>query len=93
MALTVWVGLTLVAEKQARASDRLERLMKGAAGRPANTALLRKQDRIQDPVARAAGRTTRSPSESPLATSVTVSLAMPNVTSVSTASPSFSTWT
>src|SRR5256886_920749 len=40
-------------------------------------------------VTRDCGRTTRSPSASPLATSVTVSFAMPKVTSVSTASPSF----
>src|SRR5256886_14052251 len=40
-------------------------------------------------VARAAGSTARSPSATPLTTSVVVSLAMPNTTSVSTASPSF----
>src|SRR2546430_2025920 len=40
-------------------------------------------------VARAAGSTARSPSATPLMTSVVVSFAMPNTTSVSTASPSF----
>src|SRR5438105_8240279 len=40
-------------------------------------------------VARAAGRTARSPSATPLITSVVVSFEMPNTTSVSTASPSF----
>src|SRR5437879_6219011 len=40
-------------------------------------------------VARAAGRTARSPSATPLITSVVVSFAMPNTTSVSTASPPF----
>src|SRR5205085_504099 len=41
-------------------------------------------------VARAAGSTARSPSATPLITSVVVSFEMPNTTSVSTASPSFS---
>src|SRR5438128_483020 len=40
-------------------------------------------------VARAAGSTARSPSATPLITSVVVSFAMPNTTSVSTASPPF----
>ena len=44
-------------------------------------------------VVRDCGNTTRSPSARPAVTSVTVSFAMPKVTSVSTASPSFRTWT
>jgi tight adherence protein C len=55
MALAVWGGLTAVAEKQARASDRLDRLMKGAAERRGGPSpLMRRQDRIQELVSRAA---------------------------------------
>ncbi|MBX6312796.1 MAG: type II secretion system F family protein [Isosphaeraceae bacterium] len=54
MALAVWGGLSALAEKKARAADRLERLLQGAAGRKAANALLRRQDRIQSIVAKAA---------------------------------------
>ena len=42
------------AEHQARASDRLDRLMKGATRREGDSSLLRQQDRIQALVAKAA---------------------------------------
>jgi tight adherence protein C len=54
MALGVWGGLSLVAERRARAADRLVRLLKATASRPRSDALLRRQDRIQSLVARAA---------------------------------------
>src|SRR6266571_2894914 len=54
MALSVWVGLTAAAEKQARASDRLDRLIKGTGRRAGPSPLMRRQDRIQELVARAA---------------------------------------
>jgi tight adherence protein C len=55
IALIVWVSLTAFAEKQSRAADRLERLLKQGNLRPANpAALLRQQDRIQAMVAKAA---------------------------------------
>lgn len=54
MALVVWVGLSAMAGKGARAGERLDRLMKGAARRPGPSALMRRQDRIQELVARAA---------------------------------------
>lgn len=55
MALAVWGVLTAVAEKQSRASDRLDRLIKGAAERRGGPSpLMRRQDRIQELVNRAA---------------------------------------
>lgn len=55
MALVVWGVLSAIAEKQSRASDRLDRLIKGAAGRRTGSSLLmRRQDRIQELVNRAA---------------------------------------
>lgn len=54
ITLIVWVGLTAFAEKRAAADDRLDRLMKGSARRQGPTPLLRKQDRLQLIVARAA---------------------------------------
>jgi tight adherence protein C len=53
MALAVWCGLTVAAERQARSADRLERLLRGSAGRSGQL-LLRKQAKLQDLVARAA---------------------------------------
>ncbi len=55
IALVVWATLTAYAEKQSRASDRLERLVKQGIVRGANpAALMRQQDRIQAMVAKAA---------------------------------------
>lgn len=54
IALVVWVGLTGVAEKRASADDRLERLMRSSSQRRGPASLLRKQDRLQAIVARAA---------------------------------------
>jgi tight adherence protein C len=54
MALGVWGGLSLVAERRARAADRLVRLLKSSASRPRSDALLRRQDRIQSLVTRVA---------------------------------------
>jgi tight adherence protein C len=54
MALAVWGGLSAYAEKQARAADRLERLMQQSSRRRGPTALMRKQDRIQNLIAKAA---------------------------------------
>ncbi len=54
MALGVWGGLSSLAERQSRATDRLNRLLKATANRPRADVLLRKQDRIQSMVARAA---------------------------------------
>lgn len=54
MALGVWGGLSLIAERRARASDRLKRLLEATAQRSKSTTLLRRQDRLQALVARAA---------------------------------------
>jgi hypothetical protein len=54
IALGVWATLSVIAEKQARASNRLERLLKQTAQRQGPTQLLRRQDRLQNLVARAA---------------------------------------
>ncbi len=54
IALIVWVGLSVFAEKQAAADDRLERLMRSSTERRGPTPLLRKQDRLQSIVAKAA---------------------------------------
>jgi tight adherence protein C len=54
IALGVWAALSVIAEKQARASNRLERLLKQTAQRQGPTQLLRRQDRLQNLVARAA---------------------------------------
>jgi tight adherence protein C len=54
MALAVWAGLTMVAESRARAADRLERLIRASSDRRHGADLIRKQDRIQSLVARAA---------------------------------------
>jgi tight adherence protein C len=55
IALAVWASLSAYAEKQSRAADRLERLVKqGVLRAPNPAALMRRQDRIQAMVARAA---------------------------------------
>lgn len=54
LGLAVWGGLTAIAETRSRAHDRLDRLIKGAMGRPMVSKLLRQQDRLQSLVARAA---------------------------------------
>lgn len=55
IALGVWGALTAVAERQVRAADRLERLVRRTAERRGQpTALMRQQDRVQALVARAA---------------------------------------
>jgi tight adherence protein C len=54
MALAVWGGLSAVAEKQTRAADRLDRLIRGQMPRTGPSSLMRRQDRIQQLVARAA---------------------------------------
>jgi tight adherence protein C len=55
MALAVWGGLSALAEKQSRASDRLDRWIKGRGARQAGaTSLVRQQDRIQTLVSKAA---------------------------------------
>lgn len=55
IVLVVWTLLTAVAEKQSRAADRLERLMsQGNLRAGGGTTLLRRQDRIQQMVAKAA---------------------------------------
>ena len=54
IALAVWAGLSAVAEKQSRASDRLERLMQGVKARQGGTGPSRRQTKIQEMVARAA---------------------------------------
>lgn len=55
MALAIWGGLTALAEKKARAGDRLDRLARGAAARPsAGTGLVKRQDRLQELVSKAA---------------------------------------
>jgi tight adherence protein C len=54
MALAVWAGLTMVAESRARAADRLERLIRASSDRRHGADLIRRQDRIQSLVARAA---------------------------------------
>jgi tight adherence protein C len=54
MALAVWCGLSVTAERQSRSANRLERLLRGSTGRSGSSALLRKQARLQDLVARAA---------------------------------------
>jgi tight adherence protein C len=54
MALAVWGTLTAIAESNSRASDRLDRLIQGAKVRTGPSDLLRKQDRIQAIVAKAA---------------------------------------
>jgi tight adherence protein C len=54
LALGVWGGLTAVAESRARGSDRLDRLMRNSHGRAGSSALLKRQDRLQSLVARAA---------------------------------------
>lgn len=53
IALAVWAGLTAIAEKNARAADRLERLMRQSTRRP-TSALVKRQDRIQAIVAKTA---------------------------------------
>lgn len=53
--LAVWGGLTAFAEKQARAADRLDRIMRATAANRADPAtLIRKQDKFQEQVAKAA---------------------------------------
>ncbi|HEV3164622.1 MAG TPA: type II secretion system F family protein [Isosphaeraceae bacterium] len=54
MALSVWGGLTILAERRASAADRLDRLIKGSLARGEATTLFRQQDRIQALVAKAA---------------------------------------
>jgi tight adherence protein C len=54
MALAVWGALSLVAEHRSRAADRLERLLRATAERKGGATLLRRQDRLQALVARAA---------------------------------------
>jgi tight adherence protein C len=55
MALIVWVTLSAIAEKQSRAADRLERLVRASADRTHGPSeLIRKQDRIQQLVSKAA---------------------------------------
>lgn len=55
IALGIWGILTAIAERQARAEDRLERMLKGSMERrSSNASLTRKQDRIQQLVAKTA---------------------------------------
>src|SRR5690348_5446920 len=55
MALGTWGLLTAIAERQSRAADRLDRLVRGGAERRAGgSALLRRQDRIQALIQKAA---------------------------------------
>jgi tight adherence protein C len=54
LGLAVWGGLTAIAETRARASDRLDRLMRGTSTNLGPSVLLRQQDRIQALVAKAA---------------------------------------
>jgi tight adherence protein C len=54
LALAVWGGLTALAETRGRAADRLDRLIKGSAGRVGRSSLFRQQDRIQALVSKAA---------------------------------------
>ena len=54
MALAVWCGLSVAADRQSRSADRLERLLRGSARQSGATALLRRQARLQELVTRAA---------------------------------------
>jgi tight adherence protein C len=54
IALAVWVALSAYAEQRSTAADRLERLLKSTSNRRSPSSLLRRQDRIQSLVARAA---------------------------------------
>jgi len=54
LALGIWGALTAVAESRAASGDRLDRLMRGAAGRTGPSTLLKRQDRLQALVAKAA---------------------------------------
>lgn len=57
IALGAWAALTAVAERRNRASDRIDRLIRDAQKRPHRTSeLVRKQDRIQAIVNKAAPR-------------------------------------
>jgi tight adherence protein C len=59
IALGAWGTLTAMADRRSRAADRLERLMRGASRSPRTSDLVRKQDRIQAIVSRAAPRLAR----------------------------------
>lgn len=53
MALVVWGSLSTIADRQSRVADRLDRIIRQSAGRDGGT-LIRKQERIQDKIAKTA---------------------------------------